>query len=215
MRHGAAIVVAWTWPSRARLALAARAYTGLTALFAVVYFGANEWASHRQGTATLQAAWERGIPFVPAAIAVYFSIALVFALPVFALDERGLTKMARAFALCTCVAGLVFVVLPFRIGFERPALVAGFESIYAALYRFDAPFNTVPSLHIAYSTLILWTLAWRTASQAGRLALAGWWLAICASVLLVHQHHVADVAGGIALGGACAGWLLFRRRDRA
>jgi membrane-associated phospholipid phosphatase len=170
---------------------------------------------HRQATAHLYADWELGIPFVPGAIAVYFSISLVFALPVLALDECGLSRMARAFAGCTCVAGVMFVAMPFRIGFERPPSVAGFESIYSALYRFDAPFNTVPSLHIAYSTLILWTLASGTASRPARLALVGWWLAICASVLLVHQHHVVDVVTGIALGAASTWRLVFKRRDRA
>jgi PAP2 superfamily len=214
LARGPALTVVWNRPSGARLALAARVYAGLALLFGLVYFGANWLASQREVTTSLQAEWERGIPFVPGAIAVYFSIALVFALPLFALDERGFIKMARAFVTCTCVAGAVFVALPLRLGFERPAAVAGFESIYAALYRFDAPFNTVPSLHVAYSTLILLTLARGTASRWGRHALTAWWLAICASVLLVHQHHVADVIGGILLGDACIRWLGFRRADR-
>ena len=214
MRRNPAIGVDWTWPSRARLTSAARVYAVLTLLFALVYFGANWWASQRGGVATLQAHWEHHIPFIPSVIAVYLSIALVFALPVFALDERSFIRMARAFALCTCIAGAVFVALPFRLGFDRPASVAGFESIYSTLYRLDAPFNTVPSLHIAYSTLVLWTLVRGTASRLGQLALAMWWLAICASVLLVRQHHVVDVAGGIALGGACSWRVLFSRPDR-
>ena len=215
IRNDEAITVNWHWPSRAGLALAARLYLGLSLLFGLVYFGANWWALQRQGVATVHADWELDIPFIPGAIAVYFSIALVFVLPVFALDEQGLRRLARTFAICTCVAGLFFVAMPLRIAFERPASVPGFEAIYAALYRIDAPFNTAPSLHIAYSSLILWTLMAGTASRYGRLALGTWWLAICTSVLFVHQHHVVDVATGIVLGAACAWPLRFSCSGRA
>lgn len=214
MGSPSAVSVHWSWPSAARWVFAARLYAALTLLFGCVYFGANWWAAQRGGTARLHAGWELGIPFVPAAVVVYFSIALIFVLPLFSLEEKGLVRLARAFAVCTCMAGVVFVALPFQIGFERPASVAGFETVYAALYRFDAPFNTLPSLHIAYSTLILGVLAAGCQSRLVRLALAGWWLAVCASVLLVHQHHVADVVTGAALGAA-SGWrLMFNRRAR-
>jgi membrane-associated phospholipid phosphatase len=63
----------------------------------------------------------------------------------------------------------------------------------------DAPHNLVPSLHISYSALILAAL--RTPSAPGwvHALLLGWLGLIAVAVVLVHQHHLADVAGGFAV----------------
>ena len=178
-------------------------------LFAAVYFGANALAVAGGSSRELHAAWERSIPFMPGAIAVYFSIAVVFLLPLFAFDEAGLAALAARFAAVTLIAGAVFVAYPVRIGFDRPPVVDGYGAVFAALYCFDAPYNTVPSLHIAYSTLILGGIALGTRSLWLRTLLLLWLAAIGASVLLVHQHHVIDVLAGALLGGL---GLMRRRR---
>jgi membrane-associated phospholipid phosphatase len=64
------------------------------------------------------------------------------------------------------------------------------------LYSMDLPHNLMPSLHVSWSALFVISL--RSASPAWlRRAFEAWFVALCTSVLLVHQHHVLDVAGGI------------------
>ena len=50
------------------------------------------------------------------------------------------------------------------------------------------------------STLILGALHSGSTNSRARLFWLIWWGGVCASVLLVHQHHVIDVIAGTALG---------------
>lgn len=186
-------------PDRERLAIFLRLYVLLTLLFAAVYGGSN-WISSVSGRGiSLHFAWELGIPLVPQAIVVYFSIAILFWLPLFACDIDGLRALGRRLAIVTLVAGLIFVVLPVRTGFPRTPPQGAFHEAFSTLYGLDGAFNALPSLHITYSTLVFCALARRVVSRRLRLVGGLWYVGICVSVLLVHQHHVADIVGGIAL----------------
>lgn len=189
----------WTWPDGTRWATFLWLHCSLTLLFAAVYGGAN-WAAGRldRGVA-LYFSWELAIPLVPAAILIYFSIALLFWLPLFACTVDGLRALGRRFALATLTAGLVFVAFPVRSGFVRTPPEGPFQALFSALWQVDGAFNSVPSLHVAYSSLVFGALAARVAATGLRLVGGLWYLAICTSVLLVHQHHFVDVVGGIAL----------------
>lgn len=198
----------WRAPTRAQLLLYLRLLAGLTLLFAAVYGGCNWLTRQRGDTRVLHAQWELAIPFVPALIYVYLSIGLLFWLPLFCLEERRMVAIAKAFAAATLAAGVVFLLLPARLGFERPASVAGYGVLYAALYQLDLAHNLVPSLHIAYSTLIVGVTATAVRGPS-RAALLLWLVAIVASVVLVRQHHLLDVAGGLLLG-----WLALRLYGR-
>ena len=74
--------------------------------------------------------------------------------------------------------------------------------------RLDAdPTAAFPSLHAAYPTLgalALWQVSRRTA-----LFMVPWCLAVWFSVVLLGQHYVIDVAGGIIL--AVATWIVMMR----
>ena len=171
----------------------------LNVQFALVYGVTNYLAAQRDHTWRLYFDSELAIPFVPGFIAVYGSLGLLLVLPLIALERRELKPFALAFALVTVIAGFVFLLLPAQLGFARTALAPGYEAIYAALYQLDLPHNMAPSLHVAYSVL---TVAAAVRGKAGWVgALLGVWLAaICASVLLTHQHHVIDVISGLVLG---------------
>lgn len=190
------------WPSRARLLLYARLLTLLTLLFAVVYGGCNWLTQWRGGGFGLYAAWELALPFVPVLIYAYLSVNGLFLLPLFCLDEWEMRALAKAFALATLVAGAIFLVLPAHLGHERPGVVQGYEAFYTVLYRLDLAHNMVPSLHIAYSTLIVRIVAGVLPAR-GAAVLYAWLALIAVSVVLVRQHHLLDVATGLALGWGC------------
>jgi membrane-associated phospholipid phosphatase len=189
-------------PSRAVLWLYVRINIALTLLFVIIYGGANALAARKAAQTTLFMPWELGIPFVPGALLVYQSIGILFWLPLFVFDEMGLRHLAWRFAGVTCVAGVIFILFPVRAGFGRPEVNGLFQQAYAVLRLLDHPYNTVPSLHIAYSTLLLGALYRVSGNGQWRCLWAFWWSAIGVSVLWVHQHHVVDVVAGAVLGAA-------------
>lgn len=199
------------WPDGARWAVFLRLHVLLTLLFAVVYGGSNWIAAASGRDVTLHFTWELSIPLVPPAILIYFSIALLFWLPLFVCSIDGLRALGRRFALTTLAAGLLFVAFPVRSGYARIPPEGAFQAVFSALWQIDGVFNAMPSLHIAYSTLVFCALSSRITATPLRLLGGFWYLAICASVLLVHQHHLADIAGGIVLARA-AGVIDRRRR---
>lgn len=186
---------------------AARYYAAMVArlslLFAIVY-GGCAWITARFDHASrLYFEWEQAIPLVPEMIYAYFSIAIVFLLPLFTLDEPQLRRLELAFACATLLAGACFLALNGQLGFERTAAEpTNWPS--AVMVAFDPPRNLVPSLHVLYAALVLRTVAAASRRPAARVAIGVWFLVLAASTLLVHQHHVVDVVSG-ALGGWIAG----------
>src|SRR2546428_4346513 len=145
-------------------------------------------------------------------IYAYFSIAVVFLLPLFTLDEPQLRRLERAFGCATLLAGACFLALNGQLGFERTA-AGPMNWLAAAMYAFDPPRNLVPSLHVLYAALVLRTVAAESRRPAARVAIGVWFLVLASSTLLVHQHHVVDVVSG-ALGGWIAGeWTVRAARS--
>ena len=74
-----------------------------------------------------------------------------------------------------------------------------FSGMIRSIYASDHPYNDFPSLHTSLSTIIAvhW---WRVDRRIGVPA-AIWTGLIVASTVLVKQHYVADVAGGLVLAG--------------
>ncbi len=72
-----------------------------------------------------------------------------------------------------------------------------FSAVIRSIYASDQPFNDFPSLHTSLSTIIAihW---WRFDRRIGIVA-AIWTALIVASTVLVKQHYLADVAGGLVL----------------
>lgn len=174
--------------------------------FVLIYGGCNWLAEQRAETYKLYFHWELSIPFVPGMIWGYGSMLVLFFFPLFCLDEAQMSRLGRQILLALPVAGVVFLLFPGQLGFPRPAHVPGYNGIYHFIYLVDYPHNLVPSLHIVFSTLIIWVLMER-ASAAGRWFYAAWLLVISVSVVLVHQHHLADVLGGYILAWLCRHWV--------
>jgi len=175
----------------------------LTALFAVVFYGADAIAALRPFHWHVQLAWELAIPYWPAAFPAYFSVLAVPFLPLFLLpDAQAVRRWEQRMAVTVLVAGLVFIAFPVEPGYASAD--AGRWAPLAALARgVSGRYNLLPSLHVALTVVTLQAV-WRFAGRAGRAALAVWFALLVASVLLTHQHHVADVVAGALLGGVAA-----------
>jgi hypothetical protein len=191
-----------------RLATYLRWSVALTLLFLLTYGGTNWLASMQHNLFHIYFKRELAIPFVPWMIWAYLSLEVFFVLPLLVLNSAGISRFGEALALVTLIAAAIHLVLPAELGWARPAAMPGYP-IFQRFFLFDRPHNLVPSLHVAYSGLTC-MVAW----NATRLAWIRWigalWLTllIC-SVSFVHQHHLADIAGGLALAAICFQW--FRR----
>jgi membrane-associated phospholipid phosphatase len=86
-----------------------------------------------------------------------------------------------------------------------------FSGMIRSIYASDRPYNDFPSLHTSLSTIIAihW---WRLDRRVGVPA-AIWTALIVASTVLVKQHYLADVAGGLVLAAVTS--FLVMRATRA
>ena len=169
-------------------------------LFALVYFCTNWITSRRTGNHHLFFDWELAIPFVPSMIYIYMSLLVLLLLPAVILAKLQLIALARAMVVTLFIAAAIYLLLPADLGFDRPDHVPGYDAVFQSLYALELPHNLVPSLHIASSVLLIAAVRNNLSSPWGRAGLILWGILICASVLLVHQHHILDVISGLLLG---------------
>jgi membrane-associated phospholipid phosphatase len=180
--------------------------------FEVGYLWAG--AGHSPRSAWHAATWLDGqIPLVPLFI-VFYMLGYFFVLsPAFILRERCDFQAGIAvFVLMLGCAFLIFHLFPVYMHKQIAMGSDFFSSLTRHQQRMDVPYNNLPSLHVTLN-VYAWLLIFH---QAGRRAL--WWLplpiCIVVSTVLVKQHLLLDLLGGLVL--ATAGFLLWRwlrRRD--
>jgi len=186
-------------PSRgeARVYLRWAGWAGVA--FFAVYPATNWLASQRALTLQLYVPLELGVPFIPQFIWLYVSMYVLFLAPLFVLPAGCMPALGRQLVAGTLISGLLFLLLPARLGFER---VVPADPLYAAMYamifRLDQPYNLVPSLHLVFSGAIALACA-QVAPPGLRAGLLVWLAAIALSTLLVHQHHLLDVVAAFVL----------------
>ena len=99
------------------------ASVGLSLLFLLVY-GACLWITARRGdVGVFYFAWERAIPFVPFMILPYMSIDLFFVAAPFLFSRCAGARRSssRGSRVRSFVAGVCFLVIPFRFAFPQTA----------------------------------------------------------------------------------------------
>jgi hypothetical protein len=199
----------WTSkPDRREVAVSLSWAAVLTILFFSVYGYCNWAAAASAARWRLWFDWERDIPFIAWMVWPYFSLFASFFLPMFALRRQALDILCRRLALTVAVSGAIFLMFPAELAFVRP--VDPPNPGFALIYAWDLPHNLAPSLHISWAATILWSLRMVSPPLIRRL-LETWFVVLCAAVLLTHQHHVIDVAGGILV--ACFSWRVIRREN--
>ena len=186
------------WPNRERFLAFLRFLFWFYLAFFPVYFGAGAIAAHSGRAMTLFFAWEREIPLIPWMIWPYLSVFPLFLLPLFHLNPQEIARLSRQSTLTILIAGLIFVLLPMRRGFATFSVDGFYRPAFDLLGSVDTPHNLAPSLHVAFGALILLVCAERTTPNWARLYFL-LFAVLSASTVLVHQHHVVDIATGAAL----------------
>jgi len=170
----------------------------VSVVFFTVYPLCNWVTANRAATFSLYISQELGIPFVPQFIWVYLSLYLLFLLPPFFLKAEHMSELGRQLIGATIFCGIVFLLMPAELGFDRVVPEDPFYSaIFARIFELDLPHNLVPSLHVAFSALILITLLNYVLSPVAKVIFGVWLVLICSSTVLVHQHHLIDVISGL------------------
>jgi membrane-associated phospholipid phosphatase len=148
----------------------------------------------------LQTGIDRAMPLVPVMVVPYVSLIPLVLAAAIACGIRG-ARNYQAYGLALVIAMLVsyaFYVFA-QTYVPRPEVLGGgvLKDWLRDVYRADQPYNDFPSLHTSMSTII--AVSWLRAHRRSGYVVAFWCAAIIASTVLVHQHFVADVAGGLAV----------------
>ena len=178
-----------------------------TSLWFLCFFCPIYGYTNYQSTQALQVygfsfAWERSIPFVPWMIVPYLSLNLLTLSPVFFMTAPEVRRLGRAMALATVLAAPVFYFFPAPIAFTRPESVPLWDPLFQLLWALDNTGNTLPSMHITFSSITV-ILLWPKLSTMQRRGFALWYGLISLAVLFTWQHHVLDIFSGMALGWLC------------
>ena len=160
---------------------------------------------------TVESPLQDAIPFVPSMIWVYLSFFPFVIFVAARIEEERLAPVLRSCALaCLTVWGFVLV---FPVSFGRPD--AGdldsplYRHLFGLLHDVDPAHITFPSLHVA----ITWICCLALRRQPGHYRRVGMAIGISLSTVLVRQHLLSDVLGGLALALAIRALARVGRRE--
>lgn len=176
-------------------------FVGFVIVWFILWAGADILTDMHESRYPLYLPFETQIPFVPWAMPVYFSLDLaVVILPFLFRSWRGALPPMATLLVQTAIAVPFFIFLPIEVGFtgEAPHGIWGeyvMDPIGAPNF---SGWNHVPSLHVTYAFTIA-VIAGRNWGHAMLWIGMVWACAIAVSTLLVHEHHLLDVAAGLVL----------------
>lgn len=193
------------WPGRAHLRYAVLWSFVNTIWFVVVYGGMDFLTARRSFRVPVHFPAELAIPFVPAMTLFYMSIYALFWMTPFVLrTRREFRALVVTLAFAIFCGGIGFLLFPAELAFALPQ--EDDLGIWAGMFHFadwlNLTYNLLPSLHVAFAVICVSVFSGR-ASTAGRALLWLWAVMIAASTLLIHQHHLLDVATGWLLALIC------------
>lgn len=171
--------------------------------FFIVYGLANWISSSSDNIHHLYFEWETRLPFISYFIIPYLSLSLFLILPLFYIDKMRLKQWAKTYMYLTFLAGLIFLLLPTAHVYGRQIIDNEYKGLYDFLYMFDLPHNLFPSLHVALTTLVIFIIWRQIKGRMASIFILTWWGLMTMSVVLVRQHHIPDIIGGILLAYIC------------
>lgn len=193
------------WPTAGELKRTGALASGFAVFFLLVYGGASWVTGFYPGGLRVDLPFERHIPFVPSWAAVYVSMDVLLLLSLF-IFRAWQRMLPFALALCaeTVLGALCFLVLPVEVAWPPRVVTGGWTQVFQLADTMNLERNYLPSLHVAFACTA--ALAYRErAGPVARAVFTLWALAIGASTLLIHEHHVVDV-----IAGAFLAWGVWR-----
>jgi len=205
-----------TWIARQlrRGILAERGWRVVVSLLLIVaILGTNliyDGLNHGPNRIFLRTPLDQALPVVPIFAVPYVSLIPYIGVSLLAfLFVRA--RVYRSAAITMIIVWFVSYAFYFFLQsyIDRPHITGTdpFSAMIRSIYASDQPYNDFPSLHTSLSTIIAihW---WRLDRRIG-IPAAIWTALIVASTVLVKQHYLADVAGGLVLA-TCTSWAVMR-----
>ncbi len=116
-------------------------------------------------------------------------------------DEELCCRFAAGVAVAELICGFIFIVFPSCIQRPEIAQSGGFVWALSVVYALDTPTNCFPSMHCLLSYLVFRQSLRAPDAKTGYRVFCGvFTLLVFLSTLLVKQHVVADVLGGVFFG---------------
>jgi membrane-associated phospholipid phosphatase len=171
------------------------------------YLGVNAVTEGRSALQPLLP-YEDRIPLLTVAYPVYAAVYFQILLPLFlARTRRAFARVQLACALASLMAFAVFLIAP--MPYPRPPLLPDgpLGALLSLEYTVDRPRCTFPSLHVAFAWLFY--LGLRDEAPRWRTPLLLMAIGVSVSTVLVKQHFIVDLPGGMLL--ALAAWWLAGR----
>jgi membrane-associated phospholipid phosphatase len=200
------------WPGWAHLRYALVLSFANTLWFVLVYGGMDALTARRTFRVPVHFPAELAIPFVPAMTLFYMSIYLLFWMAPFVLrTRREFRALVITLAIAIFCGGIGFLLFPADLAFAQPREEE--LGIWAEMFhladKLNLTYNLLPSLHVAFAVICVAVFVAR-APVAGKVLLWIWAAMVAASTVLIHQHHLLDVATGWLLALVCVN-SVFRR----
>lgn len=146
---------------------------------------------------------DQALPVVPIAVIPYDSLQpfIYASLIVFLVFRVRVFQSAVLSMIATFLVSYVFFAF-LQTYVDRPTLTAGdtLTQMIRDVYAGDHPYNDFPSLHVSTSTII--AIHWWRFGRSWTLPIILWAGLIAISTVLVKQHYVPDIAGGLLLAFA-------------
>jgi len=166
--------------------------------------------NHGPGKIFLRTPLDRAIPLVPVMVIPYLSLIplIIVAVVVFAIaDVRRVQALAVAVTLALLASYLVYALAQSYVIRPSPPGRDWLAAAVRHVYSLDRPYNDFPSLHTSLAAIV--AVSWLRIHRRTGVAVASWCALVVASTVLIHQHYLADVAGGLTVA-----WLAVTASDR-
>lgn len=149
----------------------------------------------------LESNFDKLIPFIPAFVVPYLSFYIFLPFTVFSLRNERYIKSLYITLSASFIAIVIsyLIYLFFQTQIVRPIISSDdfFLTLLSYLYFIDNPYNGFPSIHTSLSTIGILTWVNRKSKYSKIFIL--WAVTIIISTMLVKQHYIADIFGGIIL----------------
>lgn len=159
-----------------------------------------DYLNHGPYLLFLRSPIDQALPVVPLFVVPYVSLQpfIYGSLVVFLLFRARIFQSAVLSMIVTFLVSYVFFAL-LQTYVDRPVLTGNdvFTGMVRGVYAGDHPFNDFPSLHVSTSTII--AIHWWRFSRRFTWPLIIWAALIAMSTVMIRQHYVADIAGGLVL----------------
>ncbi|HEY7215689.1 MAG TPA: phosphatase PAP2 family protein [Thermoanaerobaculia bacterium] len=188
------------WPGLASLRFSLPLAYLFSKIFFSIYGGASLLARLRGAREAFHFDWEMRLPFVPSVAIVYLSVPLLLLLAPFILRTwRSFTPFFLTLTAETLVGGLFFLLLPMAQGYPHREAYGIGGAVFHLADRLNLDYNEFPSLHVAFAVTAAIVYG-RRCGWLGKTLFGLWAVTVTFSTLLMHEHHLIDLAGGAALG---------------